>query len=301
MNSRKQHVINMAHQLFMEKGVQATSIQDILECSNISKGTFYNYFSSKNELIISLLASLHQQIERERDKLLVGQDPSDLNLFVKQIELEIKLNEAYQLTALVEEVRFIDDEELKNLLQRGQLKLIQWLYGRFIDLFGPDKEPYLLDCSIMFLGMIQQNLRYFTMTNQFPITIQQVVRYSVERLTKMISELATSGRQLFPPELLNEWLPEKQHQNQSIQQEIVQIITSLKNGLPEEKKAKYEELLHFIQEELLYVKKPRKFLIESSLHSIQLEAGLFDPELIEQLVQLINSRFPQQKKAQSSK
>ena len=42
MNDRKLHVVNMAHQLFIEKGFQATSIQDILDYSGISKGTFYN-------------------------------------------------------------------------------------------------------------------------------------------------------------------------------------------------------------------------------------------------------------------
>ncbi|MFP3340850.1 TetR/AcrR family transcriptional regulator, partial [Micrococcus sp. SIMBA_131] len=59
MNDRKQHVIKMAHQLFIERGFQSTSIQDILEYSGISKGTFYNYFSSKNELLIALFKALY--------------------------------------------------------------------------------------------------------------------------------------------------------------------------------------------------------------------------------------------------
>ena len=46
MNVRKQDVVNMAHQLFINNGVQSTSVQDIFEYSGISKGTFYHYFSS---------------------------------------------------------------------------------------------------------------------------------------------------------------------------------------------------------------------------------------------------------------
>lgn len=61
MNNRKMHVIQKAHQLFLEKGFQATSIQDILDYSGISKGTFYNYFSSKNELLISIFKTLHEK------------------------------------------------------------------------------------------------------------------------------------------------------------------------------------------------------------------------------------------------
>ncbi|MEH7125423.1 MULTISPECIES: TetR/AcrR family transcriptional regulator [unclassified Bacillus (in: firmicutes)] len=40
MNKQKQHVIDTAHYLFIEKGFQATSIQDILGCRGISRGTF---------------------------------------------------------------------------------------------------------------------------------------------------------------------------------------------------------------------------------------------------------------------
>ena len=66
MNDRKQHVIKMAHQLFIERGFQNTSIQDILEYSGISKGTFYNYFSSKNELLIALFKEIFKRIKKER-------------------------------------------------------------------------------------------------------------------------------------------------------------------------------------------------------------------------------------------
>lgn len=44
MNKRKMHVIDTARELFIKHGYHATSIQDILEASGISKGSFYNYF-----------------------------------------------------------------------------------------------------------------------------------------------------------------------------------------------------------------------------------------------------------------
>ena len=55
MNDRKQQVLLTAQQLFVEKGFSATSVQDILDEAKISKGTFYNYFSSKNECLIAIL------------------------------------------------------------------------------------------------------------------------------------------------------------------------------------------------------------------------------------------------------
>ncbi|MGA9227687.1 MAG: helix-turn-helix domain-containing protein, partial [Mesobacillus sp.] len=70
MNDRKQLVIDKAHDLFIEKGYQATSLQEILEYSGISKGTFYNYFSSKNELLIAIFKNTYQKIEKERQELI---------------------------------------------------------------------------------------------------------------------------------------------------------------------------------------------------------------------------------------
>ncbi|HEY2421411.1 MAG TPA: TetR/AcrR family transcriptional regulator, partial [Neobacillus sp.] len=104
MNERKQHVIKMAHQLFIEKGFQATSIQDILDFSGISKGTFYNYFASKSELIIAIFKSIFKKLDQERNELMIGKNPSDIDIFIKQIELQLKTNKQNKLFALFEEV-----------------------------------------------------------------------------------------------------------------------------------------------------------------------------------------------------
>ena len=117
MNDRKQQVINKAHQLFIDKGFQATSIQDILEFSGISKGTFYNYFSSKNELLIAIFKNVFKQVEQGRNELLIGQDPSNIEIFIKQIEIQLKTNYENKLISLFEEVYFSKDEELKQYIK----------------------------------------------------------------------------------------------------------------------------------------------------------------------------------------
>ena len=130
MNDRKQQVINKAHQLFIDKGFQATSIQDILEYSGISKGTFYNYFSSKNELLIAIFKNVFKQVEQGRNELLIGQDPSNIEIFIKQIEIQLKTNYENKLISLFEEVYFSKDEELKQYIKLGNLLSLNWLYER---------------------------------------------------------------------------------------------------------------------------------------------------------------------------
>lgn len=83
MNNRRQNVIDTAHKLFIDKGYQATSIQDILDGAGISKGTFYNYFPSKGELFIAIFRSFYTKIRHDREKLLIGQDSADIEIFIQ--------------------------------------------------------------------------------------------------------------------------------------------------------------------------------------------------------------------------
>ncbi|WP_308027098.1 TetR/AcrR family transcriptional regulator [Bacillus sp. TH12] len=84
--------MDKAHELFIEKGYHATSIQDILNHSGISKGSFYNYFSSKGELFKTVFSSILEEIEIERDKLLIGEDYTDITVYIEQVILIMELN-----------------------------------------------------------------------------------------------------------------------------------------------------------------------------------------------------------------
>ncbi|PLS17146.1 TetR/AcrR family transcriptional regulator [Bacillus sp. M6-12] len=283
MNERKQHVIKAAHQLFIEKGFQATSIQDILDYSGISKGTFYNYFSSKNELLIALFKSIFETIEKERNELLIGQDPSNIEIFIKQIELHLMTNRRKRLITLFEEVLVSNDEDLKQFMKLGQLKVLRWLYRRFIHIFGKKVQPYLLDCAIMFMGILHHNLKYNVRANGSKINYHQVVRYSVQRVAGIVKEVAETGEILIQPELLESWLPENTSANSDIKQALHKEVLTVKKELSNcENQLKFVELLDFIEEEFIHSKSPREFIIESALAS--LKAGFLDIKELEILV-----------------
>ncbi len=294
MNDRKQHVIKIAHQLFIEKGFQATSIQDILDASGISKGTFYNYFSSKSELLIALFKTIYRQLNHERDQLLIGQSSSNIDIFIKQIELQTHTNRVNKLIALFEEVIVSNDADLKQYIEKVQINNIGWIYQRFIDIFGDSKQPYLLDCCIMFIGMLRNNIKYSGMAYGSNLTTNQIVRYSVDRIMKMVEEVSDSRDQLIHPDYLQQWLPAKNQNTESFKQNVYQIISTLKKALhhnPEQEK--YLELLEFIKDELLDIKKPRKFLVESALMSIKTGQAVFEKAELEKLEQLVAEFFTQ--------
>ena len=72
---RRNEIMNLAENLFIEKGVDRTSVNDIIRAVGVAKGTFYWYFKSKEELLDAL-------VERDINRYLEEINPvvSDENL-----------------------------------------------------------------------------------------------------------------------------------------------------------------------------------------------------------------------------
>src|SRR5690625_3826865 len=92
MNKKKKNDILTAKKLFSTKGFNESSVQDIITECNISKGTFYNYFSSKNEFLIAYLEMARDEEIKRRENLykLKGRTESDQDIFAKQIIVDRK-------------------------------------------------------------------------------------------------------------------------------------------------------------------------------------------------------------------
>lgn len=266
MNDRKRLVIEKAHQVFIDKGFHATSIQDILDYSGISKGTFYNYFSSKNELLMDIFRTAFRKMESERNGMLLGKDYGDPEIFIRQIEFQMTANRENKIIPLFEEVYFSGDEELKRFIEIGQMKTLRWLSNRLGDITDEICLPYLLDAAVMLNGILLQNIRFHRKAHGESASLLPVVRYSVTRILNMLNEVSVSGDQLLPPEILDNWLPISRTEDLDWRTQIHSVISRLKkleNGNKE-----YFQKLDFIEEEILRTSAPRKFLIDSVLLSM---------------------------------
>ena len=60
---RTQRIIDAATVLFTEKGFDQVKAEEIAEQAEVSVGTLYNYFGSKNEILLTLTALENEQIE----------------------------------------------------------------------------------------------------------------------------------------------------------------------------------------------------------------------------------------------
>ena len=70
-NQTKSRIVSAAWKLFYQYGYENTTIDDITELSQTSKGSFYHYFSSKDYL----LGSLSYLFDKKYEELSVSMDP----------------------------------------------------------------------------------------------------------------------------------------------------------------------------------------------------------------------------------
>ena len=60
---RKQQIIDTAKEMFIEIGFQSTHIGNVCEKLNIARGTVYQYFGNKREILYAILESVEEKID----------------------------------------------------------------------------------------------------------------------------------------------------------------------------------------------------------------------------------------------
>jgi AcrR family transcriptional regulator len=86
--TRRENIIHQSLRLFSLNGFLGTSLNDILEASQISKGGFFNYFKSKEDLFHAVLSEARKVW---REKNLKGLDQID-----RPIEKVIRILQNYR-------------------------------------------------------------------------------------------------------------------------------------------------------------------------------------------------------------
>ena len=67
--STKSKIVQAAWKLFYDQGYDETTVDDILEEASISRGSFYHYFNSKDDLLGSLSFLFDEKYEEMQDSL----------------------------------------------------------------------------------------------------------------------------------------------------------------------------------------------------------------------------------------
>lgn len=91
----KSRIVSAAWQLFYDKGYDQTTVDDIIELSGTSKGSFYYYFSTKDELLGTLSTvfdNYYEELNNEIDGEMNSYDKLLYLNYKAHVMIEEKIN-----------------------------------------------------------------------------------------------------------------------------------------------------------------------------------------------------------------
>lgn len=83
----KERIIRTSWNLFSQKGFDKTTLNDIITTANISKGTFYYYFRSKDTLLNTLSVIFDEEYRKVEERM-----PADMDSFGKLMFLNYEVH-----------------------------------------------------------------------------------------------------------------------------------------------------------------------------------------------------------------
>ena len=76
--AKKDKIIEKSMELFREKGYHTTKVEEITKALGISKGNFYTYFNSKEEVLYEILDIIKSEKIRMLEKIDTNKAPKEI-------------------------------------------------------------------------------------------------------------------------------------------------------------------------------------------------------------------------------
>jgi AcrR family transcriptional regulator len=85
----RETIARAAHELFVERGYQATTLPDIAQAADVATRTIFAYFPSKDDILFSEISAMKEALERALSERLVGRDALEIvRTFIVSTQLE---------------------------------------------------------------------------------------------------------------------------------------------------------------------------------------------------------------------
>lgn len=122
----KEKIIEKSIELFEKKGFSSTSIQDIVDEIGVTKGSFYYYFSSKEQLLMDIHEEYINNLLERQKKILEDQTLSSKEQLMGMIEVSIDdiIKNGPRARVYFRELRHLTGENLTKIkAKRKQFRI----------------------------------------------------------------------------------------------------------------------------------------------------------------------------------
>lgn len=163
-NNLREHILNVAGDLFAQKGYGNVGINEIIKTGEVARASFYHHFESKEALCVAWLENMHQNSIAHHNQLLSSDaaPKTIIHDYFKELKKWLKENNfrgcPYTNTAI-----FIVDEAplVREQIQAHKI-FIHEFFTTLANRLSADKGPALGDALFLLYSgatMEAQNLR----------------------------------------------------------------------------------------------------------------------------------------------
>ncbi|WP_306428706.1 TetR/AcrR family transcriptional regulator [Robertmurraya siralis] len=161
----KEKIMKESIDLFDKKGFSDTSIQDIVDLIGVTKGTFYYYFKSKQELLRDIHLSYLERLLMEQKKILQDESKNYKEKLLAIIHLTVsKIKDEGKMARIVfREMRHLNEDNLNQIkMKRKEFRLnFQQILEEGVQQ-GEFNETIRTDIlSFAILGMVNRSYYWF--------------------------------------------------------------------------------------------------------------------------------------------
>ena len=134
-SQKRKKIIDKAWELFAKNGYEETKVEDITKDLGISKGSFYTYFATKEELLYEVLEKIKKEIIENLENINVNQTPKKvLEDYVKaKMNYAVKILNNMKLRAVE---KYLIDSKLRIFFQELQEKSTNFIKINIVEKFN---------------------------------------------------------------------------------------------------------------------------------------------------------------------
>ncbi|MEI5908324.1 TetR/AcrR family transcriptional regulator [Bacillus spongiae] len=272
MDLKEKKIIETALSFFSEKGYYATSVQEIAEECNISKGSLYKYFPSKEDLFIGVCTFFQNELFEKATFVHMEDSSSSTEWLTKQLTLQMEdfIAKREFFILQLKEIPFKDNYKLNSLRQQMKSRIMKWQRDILLKAYGNAVKPFVWDLVVMLQGMMKEYLMLLAVSQQEK-PVEEIATFLVQRLDALVLDLKSRPNQVL---ITNRELIPIFGDHSDIKQSeetISSLIQSIKESIMISESKVEDPFLSsvLLLEEEWKNSKPRKFLMEALLSYIE--------------------------------
>jgi AcrR family transcriptional regulator len=186
MNEKQMKLIESGMKLFATKGYHRTSVQEITSEAGVSKGSFYVYFQSKEEFMLTAYQYFYTQIKEKIERVKL-EDLSPRESLAKQITVWLQYiyeHKDFIILHMKENISIAGsvDEWAKEI----KVDSYHWMRENIENIYGIQKiKPILLDLVIQMEGLLHSYTQW-KIVDDVNLEVEQVGPFLVRRLDDLV-------------------------------------------------------------------------------------------------------------------